>query len=115
MRASDRQKPNAVGNFILDQKNERRPKFAEIPGFPGFCSMVLRMFFTSLFQSHLTTLVKQMGGTVSKAYTTKVTQLVADSQDTESKKYVVSSLQFSELSKFWKILNIFKIFKSFFR
>uniref|UniRef100_A0A915PII3 BRCT domain-containing protein n=1 Tax=Setaria digitata TaxID=48799 RepID=A0A915PII3_9BILA len=35
-------------------------------------------------------LVKMMGGTISKAFTEKVTHLVADSQDTKSKKFVTA-------------------------
>ncbi|EJD75758.1 hypothetical protein LOAG_17169 [Loa loa] len=35
-------------------------------------------------------LVKMMGGTISKAFTKKVTHLVADSQDTKSKKFVTA-------------------------
>uniref|UniRef100_A0A0R3RPX7 DNA topoisomerase 2-binding protein 1 n=1 Tax=Elaeophora elaphi TaxID=1147741 RepID=A0A0R3RPX7_9BILA len=39
---------------------------------------------------HQISLVKMMGGTISKAFTKKVTHLVADSQDTESKKFVAA-------------------------
>ncbi|CAG9540235.1 unnamed protein product, partial [Cercopithifilaria johnstoni] len=41
-------------------------------------------------REHQISLVKMMGGTISKAFTKKVTHLVADSQDTESKKFVTA-------------------------
>ncbi|VBB29041.1 unnamed protein product [Acanthocheilonema viteae] len=41
-------------------------------------------------RQHQILLVKMMGGTISKAFTKKVTHLVADSQDTESKKFVTA-------------------------
>nr|CDQ02263.1 BMA-MUS-101, isoform g [Brugia malayi] len=41
-------------------------------------------------RKHQISLVKMMGGTISKAFTKKVTHLVADSQDTKSKKFVTA-------------------------
>ncbi|KAM3720373.1 DNA topoisomerase 2-binding protein [Dirofilaria immitis] len=41
-------------------------------------------------RQHQILLVKMMGGTISKAFTKKVTHLVADSQDTKSKKFVTA-------------------------
>ncbi|VDK64535.1 unnamed protein product [Onchocerca ochengi] len=64
-------------------------------------------------RKHQILLVKMMGGTISKAFTKKVTHLVADSQDTKSKKFVtaidyaIPVLSVSWIFAAWKSAKVF--------